>query len=192
MFIKATSVFIITFLYAITRYNILGDVSWNQLPSFIANKAISWSAVIFLVLAGYNYLKNKHDLTKEWGRLAFHFTLLHIIISVGLFSPEYYPKFFTGNLLTFLGEIMILSGGIGIYSLYRIKYHKKYHTHSIRFEVLGITAVSLHILSMGIPGWFHPAQWHGGLPPISLLSFALVITAGILYVIPKLQKRKNP
>jgi hypothetical protein len=83
---------------------------------------------------------------------------------------------------------MILSGGIAIYCFYRIKIHKKHNRRSIRFEVLGITAVGLHLLPMGIPGWFHPAEWHGGLPPISLISFVLVVIAGILYVLPKIQK----
>ena len=191
MFIKANAIFIITLLYAIARYIIFGDVSWNQLPSFIINKAIAWSAVIFLVITGFNFLKKEHNHTKIWGRLAFHFALLHIIISVGLFSSDYYPKFFSGNLLTFLGELMILTGGIAIYSLHRIKEHKKINTHSIRFELLGIVAVGLHLFSMGIPGWFQPIQWYAGLPPISLLSFVLIITAGIFYIIPKRQKRNN-
>lgn len=190
MFIKASTIFLITLIYAIARYIILGDVSWNQLPAFIANKAISWSTVMYVVLTGYYFMKKNHNLTKEWGRLAFHFALLHIILSFGLFSPEYYPKFFSGNLLTLLGELMLISGGIAIYSFYRIKKHKVHNTLSIRFELIGITAVSIHLVSMGIPGWFSPAEWHGGLPPISLINFVLVIIAGILYLNSKSTRRK--
>ena len=32
-------------------------------------------------------------------------------------------------------------------------------------------------LAYGVPGWFTPAQWHGGLPPITLWSASAVMIA---------------
>jgi len=32
---------------------------------------------------------------------------------------------------------------------------------------------ALHIFFMGFEGWLHPAGWHGGIPPVSLVAFAI-------------------
>ncbi len=188
---KVTAIFIFTYLYAIIRYNVFGEVSWNQLPSYISNKAIAWSAVVFLLITGWHHFKKNHAATTAWGRLAFHFSVVHIFLSLMLFSEPYYAKFFSGAHLSFSGELMILSGVLAAYTMYRIKRSKMQDSASTRFELLTIAAVGIHLFSMGLPGWLEPTQWYGSLPPVSLWSFFTVLAAGFLYIVsPKSEEEQ--
>jgi hypothetical protein len=37
-----------------------------------------------------------------------------------------------------------------------------------------------HLLFMGYAGWMKPEDWHGGLPPVSLVAFAVFAMAYIV------------
>ena len=38
----------------------------------------------------------------------------------------------------------------------------------------------VHLFFMGIDGWMKPEDWHGGLPPISLIAFSFFLVAFII------------
>jgi len=40
-----------------------------------------------------------------------------------------------------------------------------------------------HLLFMGYEGWLSPAGWHGGLPPISLVAFAIFVAGYVINLI---------
>jgi hypothetical protein len=44
-----------------------------------------------------------------------------------------------------------------------------------RFSWLGLAATAGHVLVMGLSGWLTPANWPGGLPPITLLAFLVAV-----------------
>ena len=44
---------------------------------------------------------------------------------------------------------------------------------SRRFHMVAMVLVAAHLFFMGFQGWFKPAGWHGGLPPITLVAFAV-------------------
>ena len=76
---------IISLLYAVIRYNIAGDVPWNQFPIFIVNKATASSGIILLGLAGINNsVENRHRL----GLFASACLSLHCLLSLMLLSPS--------------------------------------------------------------------------------------------------------
>jgi hypothetical protein len=37
-----------------------------------------------------------------------------------------------------------------------------------------------HLFFMGIEGWLKPQEWHGGLPPISLVGFGFFVVGFII------------
>jgi len=50
---------------------------------------------------------------------------------------------------------------------------------SRRFLLAAMLLTGAHLLFMGYEGWLKPAGWHGGLPPISLVAFAVFAVAYI-------------
>jgi hypothetical protein len=45
---------------------------------------------------------------------------------------------------------------------------------------------------MGFRSWFQPARWHGGLPPITLLSFMAAAAALFLFLRSKEEPGVGP
>lgn len=43
---------------------------------------------------------------------------------------------------------------------------------SRKFMLFALLLGAAHLFFMGYEGWLKPADWHGGLPPISLVAFA--------------------
>ena len=107
--------------YAILRYHIVGDVPWKDFPFFILNKGISLSAFILLT---FNFsigpLKNLGIKVSEgWlnsrqvlGMTGFLYVLIHALMSLMIFKPEIFGKFFeeNGSLTLYAGLSML--GGI--------------------------------------------------------------------------------
>jgi hypothetical protein len=142
---------------------------------FILNKAISLSVIILLLHMLIGNLS-----CQEWNwRFCSAFLKvkisLHVLISVVLLGMDYYSKLMAGGVLTAFGSISIL-GGIAAFVLIRerVKIH----------NLLVIGLLIGHLFFLGFPGWLTPDQWHGSLPPISLLSFSLlcvIFVIGILH-----------
>ena len=181
--------------YAILRYHILGPVHWKDFPFFILNKGISLSAFILLTFnfsfgplsnLGAKVPEGWLNSRKALGMTGFLLVLIHVLMSFMLFSPSVYPKFFDEDgTLTLLSGISMLGGVLAFVVLWA--YNLSFQTSlsedktfirfitSRRFLLAAMTLGAAHLFFMGFKGWLNPSGWHGGLPPISLVSFAFFV-----------------
>jgi len=120
--------------YSIIRYHIAGPVPWKDLSFFILNKGICLSAFILLVMNfALGPMKNLGlSVSDGWlnarmaiGMTGFLLVLIHVLMSLMLFSPTIYGKFFDAN------ATMTLNAGLsmfaGIVALSVIKRTKRFH-----------------------------------------------------------------
>ena len=192
----AGKIILFTFLtaigYAILRYHIAGNVPWKDFPFFILNKGISLTAFILLT---FNFsigpLKNLGvKVSDGWlnsrqvlGMTSFLFVLIHALISFMLFKPEIYKQFFEENgSLTLFAGLSMLGGILAFVVLWA--YNLAFKTYlkedkifiqfitSRKFLLIAMLFSLMHLFFMGYKGWLNPSEWHGGLPPISLVAFA--------------------
>jgi len=196
-------VFAIVSLYGIVRYNIFKGVAWEHLPLFIANKAISVSAV---VLIGFSYLfgslerifpgKFRHtlEMRKFFGLAGFGLGAVHGIISLVIFNPTYYEKFFgIDGKLNLVGELSMLFGvlSLAVFSIVAIsslpgffEYLGEVRWRRVqRLGYWGLVLVGAHVFSMGIAGWLTPSHWPGGLLPMSLVAFIVIAAVFLVKLI---------
>lgn len=176
---SATFILILTLTscYSILRYHVFGEVPWTQLPLYVLNKSVSWSAVTLLALA---YLRWNKPAARHLGVLGLFLTIGHILMSFSLLSPAYYAKFYAGPQLTASAGAALLAGvgaavilalpGIATVPGVRAELGD---VRWIRWQRAGYWTLALtaaHCAFMGWQGWLTPAKWHGGLPPITLLG----------------------
>ena len=177
--------------YAVLRYHIAGPVPWKDFPFFILNKGISLSAFILLTCDfGFGPLNNLGvkvpeswlNARKALGMTGFLLVLIHALMSFLLFTPAVYSKFFAPDgTLTLLAGLSMLGGVLAFVVLWG--YNLSFQTFlredrayirfitSRKFMLLALLLGAAHLLFMGYAGWLKPADWHGGLPPISLVAF---------------------
>ena len=117
--------------------------------------------------------------------------LIHAFMSFLLFKAEVYKQFFEANgTLTLLGGLSMLAGILAVVVLWVInlsfqtqmredKAFIKFIT-SRKFLLAAFTLGAFHLFFMGYKGWLNPGEWHGGLPPISLVSFAFFVVGYII------------
>jgi len=194
-----TVVIVFGLAYAITRYHLVGPVPWKDFPMFILNKGISLSAFILLACNfGFGPLNNLGvpvpegwlNARKSIGMTGFLLALIHALMSFMLFSPSVYGKFFVEDgTLTMLGGLSMLAGIIAFVILWG--YNMSFQTFlredkafiqfitSRKFLIVALLFGALHIIFMGYEGWLKPEGWHGGLPPVSLVAFAVFV---VMYV----------
>ena len=193
--IGAVTVF--SLAYAVTRYHLAGPVPWKDFPFFILNKALALDAFLLLSLNfGLGPLNNLTGRVPEsWlaarkalGMTGFLLALVHVLMSFLLFKPEVYGQFFLedGTLTLFAG-ISMLGGVLAFVALWA--YNLSFQTFlredesfirfitSRRFLVWALLLGGVHVLFMGFEGWLRPEGWHGGMPPISLVAFAVFVIA---------------
>lgn len=205
VFIISFIIFLFIFTYAIIRYNVFKGVAIEHIPLFISNKAIAVTAV---VLIGLSYIMGplarfwptvfvpKLKFRKYFGLGGFGLAAIHSIISLLLFSPSYYPKFFSDGKLNLTGELSIVFGIIAlfIFSIVAITSLPSFEQSMDRkkwlfIQRLGYVAfflVLLHVFTMGFEGWLKPANFPGGLLPMSLIAFiiiALVLLMRLIVII---------
>ena len=195
-----TLVVIFGLAYAVLRYHIMGSVPWTDFPFFILNKGISLAAFILLTLNfSLGPLKNLAvkvpegwlNARKVLGMTGFLLVLIHALMSFLLFSPSVYGKFFEADgTLTLLAGISMLGGVLAFVVLWT--YNMSFQTFlredqvfirfitSRKFLLTAMLLGAAHIFFMGYEGWFRPAGWHGGLPPVSLVSFAIFATGYVI------------
>ncbi len=191
--IAITLVFGLT--YAIVRYHVAGPVPWKDFPFFILNKGLALSAFILLTFNfGFGPLRNLGvrvpegwlNARKSLGMTGFLLVLIHALMSFMLFSPAVYGKFFEADgTLTFLAGLSMLGGVLAFVVLWA--YNLSFQTHlredkafiqfitSRTFLLWAMMLGGVHVFFMGYRGWLTPAEWHGGIPPISLVAFAFLV-----------------
>jgi DMSO/TMAO reductase YedYZ heme-binding membrane subunit len=182
--------------YAILRYHIAGPVPWKEFPFFILNKGICLGAFILLTLNfGLGPLNNLGvtvppgwlNARKAMGMSGFLLVLIHVLMSLVLFNPAIYGKFFEPNgSLTLLAGLSMLAGVLAFVVLWG--YNLSFQTHlredkafiqfitSRKFLLVAMTLGGAHLFFMGYKGWLNPSGWHGGLPPVSLVAFVFFAT----------------
>ena len=191
---------LLSLIYAILRYHILGPTPWKDFPFYVLNKAISLSASILLVLnfslgplknLGASVPQGWLNARKALGMTGFLLVLFHALISFLLFKPAVYGKFFEENgTLTLLAGLSMLAGITSFVILWA--YNLSFQTFlrddtafikfitSRRFLLIALFFGALHIFFMGYPGWTKPDTWHGGMPPITLVAFIFWVVGYII------------
>lgn len=188
---------LVVFAYAVIRYNVIKGVPWVELPLYISNKAISLSAVMFIALSyALGSLARfwpktfvpALNMRKFFGLLGFGLAALHGLISLLIFTPAYYPKFFleTGK-LNLVGELSMLFGVLAffVFALVAISsipavaksMEPERWLAMQRIGYFGLVLVFFHVFSMGLEGWLKPSGWPGGLLPISLVAASVIALA---------------
>jgi len=182
-FIIATVV--LTWLYALVRYIIFKHVAFAQLPLYVTNKAIALSAIIFIAAATLKTKNNGPDTKLYLSSFGFFLALIHVIISIILLEPDYFPKLFAGGKFNIFGELSILFGILAFtaFIILLISTTTREYLKDILkriaspdfINILGLLFLVFHTFLLGIKGWMTPKQWPGYLPPITLLGFIVAI-----------------
>lgn len=186
MTIKVLILFILCSIYTLLRYVYFGPVSPENIPLFLANKAISMTSVFALLFAAFSYFKRDGLLSRDWGRVALHTAFLHIVMSFPLINPFYYPVFYgfaDSGRMDHVGELVMLFGIIATYAYYRIARSKPGSNEMHFYKLVGSGFVAAHIFELGAGGWLKVDGWHGGLPPITLLTTLAALVAMVLYFV---------
>lgn len=181
--------------YSILRYNVVGSVPWKDVPIFILNKGVSLAAIILLVLSfsirplnnlGVANLNLGKESRKIMGIAGLLMIIFHVLLSFLIFNPQYYPKFFAeDNSLSVIGNFSLLAGmaSFMVLGLYHWCFGNRTKEKEVLIRIitsksflLGLLfMMGVHLFFMGYTGWFTPFKWQGWLPPISLISFVVVL-----------------
>lgn len=168
--------------YAALRYVVVGPVPAAHLPLYVANKAAAFAGITLLGLAllvaplgarlGSLARLDRGVLARAGGALSAG----HALGSVLLLSAPRFPDLYAADgLLTGRGEVAMAAGVVATVALL----WQGHRPGSWRRTRLLVVAVAVaHAAAIGWPKWLAPASWHGGLPPITLLS--ALIGAGAL------------
>ena len=199
-------IFVVIFIsigYSILRYNVIGNVPWRDVPFFILNKGISLAALILLIFnfslgplkqLGITLPNQLLDARKSLGVVGFVLTFTHLIMSVAILNPSYYPSFFYDEgLLNARGGLSLLAGVLSFvflliyYISFKPDLKKQYKIIRIitsREVILCVLFfIGAHLFFFSYPGWITVYKWQGGLPPISLISFIILITGLVINLI---------
>jgi hypothetical protein len=141
------------------------------------------------------------ELRKPLGLLSLWFLLVHIFMSLLLFGPAYYGKFFLDDptssskptKLTALAENSMLFGVLGaalyvilgVCSLPSVGLHMNHCQWQLVYGPVAWTALAfgtVHVLIMGVKGWTLQDTWPAGMPPITMTSVLIPLAVMFLKV----------
>jgi hypothetical protein len=157
------------------------------------NSAASVITMTLVLSIGYAVLRY-HIAGPVMGMTGFLLVMLHALMSFLLFSPAVYSKFFTDDgTLTLSAGLSMLGGVTAFVVLWG--YNMTFQTFlredkafvrfitSRKFMLFALLLGAAHLFFMGYEGWLIPADWHGGLPPISLVAFAFFAAGYVINLI---------
>ena len=201
-------------LYAIVRYHLVGDVEWRHFPVFILNKATSLAAVIFVAAS---YLVGKtirwYDddkrlrlvVIKFCGLMGFSLAGIHAVLSLTIWSPAYFAKYFDDvGRLNLQGGLGMSAGVVALFFLSSPAITTlpmmpkalggKRWKRAQRMGYVSLVLVAVHLFVLGFKGWLNPQSWPAWMPSISLLAFVaaivpLIVKRNLLY--ERKEKREN-
>ncbi|MDX1365601.1 MAG: hypothetical protein R3243_15435, partial [Arenibacter latericius] len=117
-------------------------------------------------------------------------TIFHVLLSFLILNPNYFQVFFEEDgTLSGRGAISLLAGVLSFIML--VVYHQCFKNGGVgkeqlaqfltskRFILSLLLLFGVHLFYLGYHNWFSTANWKGGLPPITLVSF-VVIFLGLL------------
>jgi hypothetical protein len=188
------------------RYNVHAEYAWSHWPLQVTNKAVCWTALTGFavtqvpgVLARLStaihgdslrdmpkWLLSFLAIRKHLGLLSLWFLGVHIIMSLLIFNPGYYGKFFIDasantSKLNAKGENTFFFGILGtalyfilgICSLPSVGSQMTSRQWQLVYGPVAWVALAfgtVHVLIQGVPGWSKQSGWPGNLPPITLTS----------------------
>jgi hypothetical protein len=100
----------LSFLYAFIRYHLAAEVPLDQFPIYIANKAISFSALYLICMSSLVREKTER---KTMGLLGVLFSAAHLQMSFLIMNPDYFEKFYSNDKLNAIGGTSMLFGILG-------------------------------------------------------------------------------
>lgn len=164
-----------TLAYAVLRYVVLGPVPAEDIPLFVVNKAVSLAAVTLFALSWMPSTAAPY--ARLYGRCGTWLVFAHCLLSLLLFSVRAFETFLDpSGRLRLNVQFAMLVGIFGVLALAWQHLHPSDRGVKLaRGLVLG-TAVA-HVAFLGSRGWFTPDEWHGGLPPMTLLAASLGLLA---------------
>ena len=202
-------IFALTWIYAIMRYNVHKGYEWFHLPIQVTNKAVCWTALYNFALCQvpgiigrfYNMYVGKMHMKPNWLITGFHIRKplgiislwllgIHILMSMLLFNPKYYGKFFidpeaSSSKLNRMGEasffFAIFGSGLyaimGVCSLPSVGNNLTRKAWEFVYGPIAWFALcfgTAHVLIMGVKGWVVKKNvWPGDMPPITMISVLL-------------------
>lgn len=156
----------------------------SQLPGVLARLWNEWSDDN--LRSKPKWLKKFLELRKHLGLVSLWFLMVHILMSMILFSPAYYGKFYldktaVATKLNSIGENSLLFGVLGtsLYALMGVCSLPSVGSQMNRVQwelVYGPVAWialmfgTVHVMIMGVKGWTKTETWPGGMPPITMTS----------------------
>ena len=164
-----------TSLYAIVRYAGFGNVSPIHVPVYLMNKAFSMTAAEALFLASLALVRADKPAQRFWSNAALQLVFVHVLLSLGILSKGYFANFFEGDKMNLTGEVVLLTGALGVYCFWRLQSVELNAALRGTLTTLLCALVAGHLCTMGWDGWLQVKRWNGGLPPITLLSFLLIV-----------------
>lgn len=180
LYLNLLAAFLISFAYAIIRYNIFGDVPWEELPVYIVNKAIALT-VVLLLLVSIITKNNFKSVRGTFWKLIFILASIHVFISFRLLGPEYFKKFYSAYELNIIGYLTLFFGITAFAGIIILNSEKLLPTQrgklivpeSIKKVIRTLIPffIVAHLFTMGFKGWITPNKWPGYLIPISLIAF---------------------
>ncbi len=167
--------FIFTLAYALIRYAGFGHVDLIHVPAYIMNKAICMTAVESMLMASFGFLNGKREAVRFWTSASSQLVFVHVLLSLGILSKGYYVNFFIGDKMSLTGELVLLLGVLGVYCFWRLQSAWVKPVARRTLTVLAFTFVAAHLFAMGFNDTMQVQKWNGGLPPMSMLSFFIVV-----------------
>jgi len=171
------SVFAASMAYSVTRYHLFKGVSWDHLPLYVANKALSLSG---LLLLGVSRIQVDKQSRKHLGVAGAVMIGLHVLISFQILNRAYFPKAYLANgKMTLAGEASMLAGTVALlltYCLCTASSRKKLSEQQDATSLIPglgrmvLLLTALHVGFWGYSGWWDVYAWPGQLPPITLIS----------------------
>lgn len=194
---------IVSIGYAVLRYNIAGEVPWKDVPIYVLNKGISLASFFLLVLSfSIGPLKNLGapisdkflGARKSLGLAGLMLVFVHFVLSITILNPLYYDVFFEENgTLALQGGLSLFGGVMGLVLLWIYNFTFKENFIKASPIIKTLTSkkiisiiflfVGVHLFFMGYSGWTTLHKWQAGLPPISLLAFAIFCIGFFLNII---------
>ena len=179
--------FVTTFLfvtaYAVIRYAGFGNVSLIHVPVYIMNKAVSMTAVVAMLMAVLSLKRSERDTVRFWTKACSNLVFIHVFLSLGILSKGYFAKFFDGDKMSLTGELVLLQGVTALYCFWRLSSTELKPSIRRWLTILASTLVGGHLFVMGFDGWLQVQKWNGGMPPITLLSFLVVMCSTAMFLL---------
>lgn len=185
----AVSVVVGASAYAVLRYVVFGTVPAEQIPVFVVNKGVAVAALAMMgaaLLAGPRAPERdarRVARVRRLGRAAAALALLHTVLSLAALTPAGYGKLYEpSGALTVWAALAVLAGALGFVLVAvlvvppaAVSEEGAGSRSTWPVARLALALVAAHVLALGWRGWFTPADWPGGMPPITLLSFLLAV-----------------